>query len=329
MNSKLLLILMLLLILVPTFAAAADTNVPPRDNKSTFAVEDIQKLIDQKLNGTIQQKDLDKLLAEKNLLPEKQLRDEIINMQKDKIALLQGNISNLISFFSTIFGVLAVIAVALGFLLNRIFNTKVEAIERIHHQVKSEKEDITREMKEATQLHKVLNENREYLVDMGNKLAKSKDNYLESLEEIRYLRKKILLQDHKYNRLVEFNNFLILKERAQVYIRELMDPKNTNLLSDENLLMEVNKFAENVVTTKNETIMDKLEYFISKLNEKEKNVLDSQHLELSIADLDSDGDLHDDAISSIGDWKGFFDDIKQIWVLLNDIKPLNDKGRTD
>ncbi|MEV5028488.1 hypothetical protein [Paenibacillus sp. LPE1-1-1.1] len=325
MKIKILSILMLVFIWVPASVAFADEISGPQENGIT--AKEIQQIIEQKLKGVIQQDDLEKILVEQNILTEKELKDEIINMQKEKIGLLQGNISYLIGLVGAIIALLAFAGWLYSGALKRDFANKIEKMENLHEQIKTDKADIKRIVTDTTHISTVLINDRDSLKEMENKMSKSKDSYNESLEKIRFLNKKIIIQDYRFERLVKFNDFLISREKVNSAINDLYSSENDAWLEEEGLLLKVNKIADSVVKMKDETIKDKLGYYISNLHEEEQNVLKSQHNELTIEDLDSDYDLSDDAVSALTDWQGNYDIIIDIWETFKAYKSMNDKSK--
>ncbi|MEC0259725.1 hypothetical protein [Paenibacillus lautus] len=310
------------------FPSSAFGNSNNNVDMSTVTISEVQNLIDQKLDQTVKKSEVDDILSDRNVLTDKEVMQQLIDLQSDRIGLLQGNISSILNIIATLVAILAFLGFCYGYWLKKQLAEKLEDAERIQDEIKIDKEEIIRSMNEATALKKDLRNSINEVDELNRELSKQKLLYEETIENVERLRKYIVFQDVKIKRLTVLGQFFHLREDAAQVLKKLDTPDHKIWYTEPNLQYKIQKVTG---SKPDEHILETIEYYIKHLEAEEANVWKAAKYELEFDDFeDEDYDENfDDFLSFFEDWESYYDDLKRILEMVEAYIAMNDNSDSE
>ncbi|OBY77991.1 hypothetical protein BBG47_18790 [Paenibacillus sp. KS1] len=268
-------------------------------------------------------------------LTKEEITQQLIDTQKSRIAILEGNINALLSLLAVIIAVLTLFCGIFVWVSRRAFSSKVEEVEKRHDEMKQLKNEAITKMETVRELSSYLNVSIREAQDLQISLNKSKSAFYEEIERI--------------NQLGQYVNFLELKVTRSEIIRTFVNEVNQSikLISDLDYWLEgtlpnyghalikvTEVFGENVIKEgSDETIQEKLSYCLKSLKEIEDSFW--KHAEISLeweeyADKDTD-DFIDPLNDTFEEWESTYKDITKVHGIISaqiSMNPDKFKART-
>lgn len=109
-----------------------------------------------------------------SVLTKEEMYKLVIESQKDKIGLLQGNISNVIGLFSVIFAIIAISATVIGYFVRKGFVEKYDKIVKISDEMGKIHDDMKVKYQEFVNIEKKLNDEKEEVRQQVEKINEVK-----------------------------------------------------------------------------------------------------------------------------------------------------------
>jgi uncharacterized membrane protein len=254
--------------------------------------------------------ELDKLLEEfeeKNGPTKQEMQQLLIEIQKDKIGLLQGNISSILALIGVIIAVITLLAGAFGVWLNDRFTKRYQEITTMKGEIEEKKKQIDNVKSEVIQkeieimdivenLKMLISEQEKSLQNLKDKLEMNKDivDYLKYVE--------LLVEREKVIR-----EFKELKEKVKDAITNILDYKSKGLILPEHL-----------------SDPTELDYLLNCLEKEEENFIEESNKEIDyqyfltyILD-DNDNEVENSLKNIYSDYEGYYNSLKRILELVKE-----------
>lgn len=239
-------------------------------------------------------------------------KDEIYKMliesKEEKIDLLQGNISNVISFFSVIIAIIALLATVFGFVLNNRFTKRYQEVNDIKKEIETDKDQIKKQINDINQLESHLKDIKEELNKEQKKLKEKQSeftSYLDWIESTSIFLNYLEIKDY---RELCFIKFLYLKPFAVNKMKEI-----ESLFKENPILMQ--KMAGSESATE-ETLYDEYKYLEKNLLEEETNLVNHINSDVTfenVVEAEEGQKLRisysEEAESSFEDWYSYYEDL--------------------
>ncbi|WP_373233163.1 hypothetical protein [Cohnella sp.] len=268
-------------------------------------------------------------------LTKEEITQQLIDTQKSRIAMLEGNINALLSLLAVIVAVLTLFGGIFVWVSRRAFSSKLEEVEKRLDEMKQLKNEAITKMETVRELSSNLNVAIREAQDLQISLNKSKTAFDEETERI--------------DQLGKYVNFLELKASRSEIIRTFENDVNQSirLISDLEYWLEgtlpnygyalvkvTEVFGENVTKEgSDETIQEKLSYNTKSLKEIEDSFWKQAARRLEWEDYaDKDTDEFIDPLNdSFEEWKSTYKDIKKVHGIIGaqiSMKPHQFKPKT-
>lgn len=251
-----------------------------------------------------------------NTLTKEEITQQLIDTQKSRMAMLEGNISALLSLLAVIVAVLTLFGGIFVWVSRRAFSSKVEVVEKRLDEMKQLKNEAITKMETVRELSSNLNVAIREAQDLQISLNKSKSAFDEETERINQLGKYVGFLELKVSRAEIFRTFEDDVNHSISLLSELKYWLEGTLPNYESALLKVTEVLGKMVTKSepDETILEKLSYYTKSLKEIESvfRVQVAIPLEwVNYADKDTD-DFIDPLNDIFETWEESYNCIKKV-----------------
>lgn len=253
-------------------------------------------------------------------LTEAEITQQLINNQRSRISILEGNISALLSLLGIIVAILTLFGGIFVWFSRRTFSFKVEEVEKRHEEIKQLKDEVSTKLEISKELNSNLNAGLRELQDLKLNLTKSERSFVNETERIEQLRRYILYLELKVSRSENLAKFEKRIVHSKKIISDIDYWLEGTLPNPGYALLKVNEvLGENVTKDgTHETIEEKLSYYKDSLNEDESDFWEEASIPLEwrdYEDLDTE-EFTDPLNDSIEDWEYTYSKIKKVHGIL-------------
>lgn len=249
-------------------------------------------------------------------LTKEEITQQLIDTQKSRITMLEGNISALLSLLAVIVAVLTLFGGIFVWVSRRAFSSKVEEVEKRLDEMKQLKNEAITKIETVRELSSNLNVAIREAEDLQISLNKSKSVFDEETERISQLGKYVEFLELKISRSEIFRIFENDVNQSTRLISELEYWLEGTLPNYGHALVKVTGILGENVTKEgpDETIQEKLSYYIKSLKEIESSF--EKHAAIPLewvdyADKDSE-DFIDPLNDTLEEWENSFKYIKKV-----------------
>ncbi|MGD6831856.1 hypothetical protein ACQCT5_06810 [Sutcliffiella halmapala] len=251
-----------------------------------------------------------------NTLTKEEIIQQLIDTQKSRIAMLEGNISALLSLLAVIVAVLTLFGGIFVWVSRRAFSSKVEEVEKRLDEMKQLKNEAITKMETVRELSSNLNVAIREVQDLQISLNKSKSAFDEETERINLLGKYVEFLELKVSRSEIFRTFENDVNQSTRLISELEYWLEGTLPNYGHALVKVTEVLGKNVTKEgpDETIQEKLCYYTKSLKEIESSFRKQAVIPLEWVDyVDKDTeDFTDPLNDTFKEWENSYKYIKKV-----------------
>ncbi|WDM22296.1 hypothetical protein [Paenibacillus polymyxa] len=233
-------------------------NAETKNNRDT-----LQNPVNE-INHSVEllQRELEQL--QKNQIDKKEIYDVLLQTKDDKIGLLQGNISSILTWGGIVLALMTVAFTFWSIWLNRLFSKKIDAINTKHEEIQQFSLDIKKNREEVENIQKLIMQDEQKLqgylgrlegLDIESKALQFELRYIQVKYniEITKLKYKNVIQEiqHIVNKIAAFNvqdlrvsELLNSNEYESYYIAEVIPKHQLNCLKWLKYNITENEFME-------------------------------------------------------------------------------------
>lgn len=249
-----------------------------------------------------------------NTLTKEEITQQLIDTQKTRIAILEGNINALLSLLAVIVAVLTLFGGIFVYVSKKTFSSKVEEVEiRINEMKRLHIEALTK-IDTVRELNSNLNVAIREAQDLHISLNKSKSAFDNEAEEINQLWNYVRFIELKASRPEIVRKFDNKVSQSNRLISELENWLEGTLPNYRFALIKVSEvFGKNVIKDEAvETILDKLSYYKESLKKNENDFWKQAAVSLEWEDYEEKGNFIDPLDDSFIDWESTYEDINKV-----------------
>ncbi|MGG3805337.1 hypothetical protein [Metabacillus fastidiosus] len=320
MKKKLKLRILIFCILFSTIPVGINVNAEAEPKFVTN--EELQSSLD-KLKLDMATKDELRVMLQQqgDNLTKEEITQQLIDNQKSRIEILEGNISSLLSLLAIIVAVLTLFGGIFVWISRRAFSSKVGEVETKLNEMKQLKNEAITKMETVRELNVNLNLAIREAQDLQINLNKSRSAFEEETERINQLGKYIEFLELKVSRPEHIRTFDNNVNQSKSLISKLEYWLEGTLPNYEYALLKVTEvLGQNVIKEgPDETIQDKLSYYTESLKEKESSFREEAERPLKWEDyVDKDREDFIDPLNDIIiDWEKSYDYIKEVHGIIS------------
>ncbi|MFP7416100.1 V-type ATP synthase subunit I domain-containing protein [Priestia filamentosa] len=222
--------------------------------------------------------------TDNDTVSQKDLYETLLKSKEEKISLLQGNISSVLTAIGVILAVLTIIFAAFGFWLRNEFGDK-------HQNVKDIKNELENKLSKVTDLESELKTTKRELEDMRHILRKKEEEFFQKFNWIDSTSNFLSYLEVKDQRLLNSLKILYLKPKAEEmieYMHEVLKLDFSSYETEETAVERVTaKFRgqpDNIKSDK-EKMQEQLEEIKNNLAQEENNIQDQLKIKLQFVDV--------------------------------------------
>ncbi|MFD1385579.1 hypothetical protein ACFQ4Z_02110 [Oceanobacillus oncorhynchi subsp. oncorhynchi] len=255
-----------------------------------------------------------------------ELINQLLEMKDDRIGLLEGNISSLLSLLAVIFTVIAVIAIFIGWYLRKRFDDQLGVVENIREEVRNEKNEIKTITRKSENLAFQISQTHKFLSETEHEVSNMKQLFIVKTEDIDQL--KVYLQYLEYlnsNHKIVLDYF-VERDQFNIMMDELEGYKQSEFIHHSRVVLKV-KEELGIYNNNEETVVDKINYLYSAVQEEEKKLqVEIKKFKFEYEEFydsflyEGTSEPHSDLIAKYIDWKYT---LEQLEIILNWIKAVS------
>lgn len=246
-------------------------------------------------------------------LTKEEVTQQLIDMQKSRITLLEGNISSILNLSALVITSLALLGGIIVWLVRRSFLSKLELVEAQLVEMKGIKDKTISKVESARELNNNLNLAIREAQDLHISLNKSKSDFDDKAKKIDRLWKYadfIELKGSRIEIIRAFEREVIKSKRLISGLEFLLKGNLPNYIEAHERATEI--FGENVsVADPNETILEKLSFYKECLEDTENDFWEEAEIDLEWENYEDRETLEDPLYDIFKDWEGYFKRIKK------------------
>ncbi|MDC0764191.1 hypothetical protein POF51_26070 [Brevibacillus sp. AG] len=319
MRTTLKLKIMILCIVVYIFPACMNANAA---TEPTFITDDqLQRSLEKLKMDLATKEELQTLVQQQGrTLTKEEITQQLIDTQKTRIAMLEGNINALLSLLAVIVAVLTLFGGIFVYVSRIAFSSKVEEVEKRLDEMKQLKNEAITKMETVKELSSNLNVVIREVQDLQISLNKSEIAFEKGTERMNQLGKYVGFVELTVSRLEILRTFENHVNESKRLHSELESWLADTLLDYDVALENVTEIlGANVIDNgPDETIQDKLSYTSNSLKEMENAFWEQAKRPLNwvnYADLTLD-DFTDPLADILEEWESYFEDLKKVhWII--------------
>lgn len=236
---------------------------------------------------------------------------------KDKIGLLQGNISNLIAFFSALIAIFAIGLTIFGVILNKKFTQKYEEMLQLNDTFQTFNNNA------RTRAEKV-HETEQKIVKINEQVCTTRDMLLDRQELINSIPHSLQVLEINSSKSLHYNKFILLRFKCENMIKEIQFTFDNYDFTKYEIFNEssrqafrevVNSESTSNLNAENYTKSDEVQKFVDikdGLKRCEGEFLEYVNEPLTIEKFDED--TFDESPDFFNEWEGYFKDLELIYV---------------
>ncbi|OXT15841.1 hypothetical protein B9K06_18840 [Bacillus sp. OG2] len=249
-------------------------------------------------------------------LTKEEITQQLIDNQKSRISILEGNISSLLSLLAVIVAGLTLFGGIFVWVSRSAFSSKVEEVEKkLDEMIQLKNETITM-MEKVRELNINLNSAVREAQDLQINLNKSRSAFEKETERISQLGNYTEFLELKITRTELIRTFDFNVNQSKSLISELENWLEGTLPNYDYALSKITEvLGQNVTKTgPDETIQEKLSYYTKSLREEESFFRKQAELPLQWEDyMDMDReDFIDPLANPYGEWANYYNYIKKV-----------------
>lgn len=303
-----LLVLCLCFSIFPAAVGASEATAP-----QGVTIDQLQSSLEELKSGMATKEELQKLAQQQGTpMTQEELSQQLINAQKTRIGVLEGNISSLLTFMGVLLALFGAGSALFAYWNRKTFAQKVVQVELRYDEIKQLKSAVLVESGRVNDLKKELESALRVIEDLQRTLQKSKLDFDQKSEQLDEINGMLNFVNTKASRPDVRRSFTQEIEAADMKISEL-NSWLEGTLPHPNLAQQkaLEIFGENVtVISPDESIEQKLSFFVDNVKQAEKRFRDQSQIGLTRQDYENyEGDpIHE----SIDEWRDFFDPIDRM-----------------
>ncbi|MCU5265841.1 hypothetical protein OB994_00110 [Bacillus cereus] len=265
-------------------------------------------------------------------------KDEIykalLESKNEKIGLLQGNISNLIAFFSAVIAFIALLAAVFGVVLNNSFTKRYEEAKGFKEDVEEKVKEVEKKIDEINTLEGKVLEIREALVENQKVLRKKEEDFVSHLNWIESTSHFLNYLEMKDAITMNYIKFLYFKPSVAPIISNIEDIIQLDFTKYEKDFIEKRQTVtetaggdETIYATKAEFV-EEYNYLINCMKREEDAILNSIESEIEFTDvLEFEGEKlefigNDEVESSYQEWNSYYQGLLKLHNQLKGAKEI-------
>ncbi|MEK4159440.1 MULTISPECIES: hypothetical protein [Paenibacillus] len=314
-------------ILISIFSAGLNVNAATESNFVTS--DQLQNSLEKLKMDMVTKEDLQTMVQQPgDTLTKEEITQQLIDTQKTRIAILEGNINALLSLIAVIVAGLTLFGGMFVWISKRTFSSKVEEVETKLIEMKQLNNEALTKVETVRELNSNLNMAIREAQDLHVELYNSKRAFDEATEEIDLLRNYVVFLELKASRSEIFRKFENKVNQYNSLIYELENWLVGTLPNYGDALKKVTKiFGENVIKDgSDETILEKLSYYKESLKENEDDFWKQAAVTLEWIDYEEKDNFIDPLNDSFLDWESTYEDIEKVHsIIATQIKMNPDK----
>lgn len=248
------------------------------------------------------------------LLTREEITQVLIDMQKKRIELLEGNFNALLQLLGLIIGVLTLFAGIFVWFSRRAFSSKVEEVEKHLAEMKQLKNETIVKMEAVRELNSNLNVALREVHDLQINFNKSKISFDDGTERIKQLAKYVSYLELVASRPEFIRNFEREVTNINGLISEIEYWLRGELPNYQHALIRIHSALGHYAKHENETIQDKLDYYKDCLQEIENDFWNNSVESFEWTDYeDKDPDDFIDPLHEFWiEWISYYNRIKEM-----------------
>lgn len=249
-------------------------------------------------------------------LTKEQITQELLNAQRLRISMLEGNFSALLSLLGVIVAVLTLFGGIFVWISRRAFSSKVEEVEKRLDEMKQLRNEVITKMETARELNSNLNMVVREAQELQINLNKSKSTFDKETKRINQLRKYVNFVELRASRSEIIFSFQKSVQESVELTSNLEVRLAGELPNYGFALVKVTEVLGGNVTKagSDETIQEKIDYYIRLLKEHEESFWEEASIPLNwVSFVDSkSSDFTDPLDSRYKEWQYSFKLIKKV-----------------
>ncbi|WP_145950120.1 hypothetical protein [Paenibacillus sp. Y412MC10] len=267
----------------------------------SMGLHDVSYAASDNSSNYITEKELEKYLSSKEIPTKQELLQEVINTQKSRIGVLEGNINSLLALLGVLVGIFTLAGALFGFYVRNMVLTQIEKMNELTKKVSLDKNEIEKVHLNSVDIENSLKRSDYRMDKLLIELEDKIELYKQSSVEIEEIKNKLIQHNHLFNRNEELIKFILAQPQNKEIIKKLSLYCEEIWINDKELQDEFIK--EFGLVTESGSVTEAITYYISNIRDVEEDIRIESRFKIELEDIDNDGDLHDDVISRIEDWK--------------------------
>ncbi|MGX4670572.1 hypothetical protein JNUCC74_15520 [Cerasibacillus sp. JNUCC 74] len=297
-------------------------NVYATTNSNHITNEQLQIELENPHKEIVSKNEIQEMIQNQEENPRlEEITQQLIDTQKSRIAILEGNISALLTLLGVIVAVLTLFGGIFVWVSRNAFSSKVEEVEKQVREMKKLKDETTTKIEAVRELSSNLNVAIREAQDLHISLNKSQSTFNDETKRINELARYISFLELKVSRYDILYRFEIGVSQSEKLISDLKYWLEGTLPNYNYALMKVTEaLGSNVTKAGNEeTILDKLNYYINSLMEEESSIRENAAISLEWIDyVDLKIDDYDDPLEAdFIDWEHSFNYIQKVHQIIS------------
>ncbi|MEK4715825.1 hypothetical protein [Sporosarcina sp. FSL K6-5500] len=284
--------------------------------------EQLQRELEKLKEVMVSKNELQEMVRkQENYLTKEEITQQLIETQKSRIAILEGNITALLTLLAVIVAILTLFGGIFVWISRSAFSSKVEEVEKHLSEMKQLKDETTTKIEVVRELSNNLNVAIRETQDLHASLNKSERAFNDETKRINQLGMYISFLELKVSRFGSLYKLEIGVRHSRKIISELEYWLEGTLPNYDYALIKVTEVLGSGLTKKgiDETIQDKLSYYKKSLMEEEISIRKEAAIPLEWLDyVDLKIDEYEDPLEDdFGEWEVSYNCIQKMHSIIN------------
>lgn len=282
-------------------------------------IEKLQSEVDQLQVEMAKKEDIEKLLEQEGTtLTKEELTQRVIDSQKTRIGILEGNINSILALLGAILALITLLGGILAYFLKKNIISKVDLIEERYEDMKLIKSDVQKESANLQDLSSQFAVQLREVQNLHISLNQAQLLFEQNRKEIGELKHYVSFVELLASRTEIIRAFNSRVRESQEIITELNTWLSGTLPNYKYAQIKANKiFGENVTRMdSDEGIEEKLKYTISNMQECENQFEQWSGYPLSYIDYVDVDEMEDPLQDIVNNWSSIYENVIKLHEII-------------